>query len=61
MGGSRNDSTGVTVLLDFESYLAALKERLSIAPAEAQEVINELECHLFDNASDLESLGVGRE
>lgn len=58
MGGRRNDSTRVSVLRDFESYLAALKERLGIGPAEAQEVIDELECHLLDKASDLESQGV---
>lgn len=46
---------------DFESYLAALKERLGIAPAEAQEVIDELECHLLDKASDLESQGVSQD
>ncbi len=58
MSGRRNDSTRVSVLRDFESYLAALKERLGIGPAEAQEVIDELECHLLDKASDLESQGV---
>lgn len=41
--------------------MAALKERLGIGPAEAQEVINELECHLLDKASDLESQGMRQE
>ncbi len=41
--------------------MAALKERLGIGPAEAQEVINELECHLLDKASDLESQGLRQD
>lgn len=61
VGGRRNDSTRVTVLRDFESYLTALKERLGIGPTEAQEVIDELECHLVDKASDLESQGVDQD
>lgn len=46
---------------DFESYLAILKERLGVRPAEAREIIEELETHLQDKASDLESQGIDSE
>jgi len=46
------------VLGDFESYLAAFKDRLGLGPAEAQEIIDELETHLNDKVKDLEAQGV---
>ncbi len=46
---------------DFESYLANLKERLGLGPAEAQEIIDEFESHLHDKSIDLEAEGMDGE
>ena len=43
---------------DFERYLAALKERLGVSPAESKEILEEFEGHLNDKASDLEAQGM---
>lgn len=51
----------VKVLGDFETYLATLKERLGLRQAEAQNFIDEVETHLHDKASDLQSQGIDFE
>ena len=49
------------VLGDFERYLAALKERLGVSPAESKQILEEFEGHLNDKASDLEAQGMDSE
>ena len=46
---------------DVERYLAALKGRLGVNPAETQEILEEFEAHLHDKASDLEAQGMDGE
>ena len=46
---------------DFERYLAVLKERLGVSPAESKEILEEFEGHLHDKASDLEAQGMDRD
>ena len=47
--------------VDVTSYLKALGERLHLDPREERDIILELETHLEDSASDLESQGVDHE